>query len=833
MLPRFRNLSVKLRLSIAILTLCAVTLVISGISLMMLRNAENWLDTIHRETLTEVSQALELSRNAADLATAAPFLLTVQLPFQQKADADAILQTLAELEEMSTGQGELALPIARMRAAIANLLRVATPQNALQAQIAQIDGDLKSLHDAFARQASAPSAQVADRLIWAALSQLTSTARSVARAQDILEVGELSRRYSQSRAALPPGRIAQTGLREVETLLSGPAADLFQLKYQSLTAALDAENALFRIRQLSGDINALAALRVEAAQERLRIAQMQTSRDLDLAQSIVGLLALFSAGVAALSALFVSRYVARNLRLIADGMHQLASGDHSTTLAHHGTAHDEIGRLFHAFGVFRDNARKLDRRTAQIRRQNTLFASVFRNIKDGVAILAPSGEIEAENDKINQLLHLPSHSPAQARTMQGRIAASAFRQHSIAGDRGGFEEYTNPAGDVLELRQSQLPDGRSVWLLSETTERKRIEERLEEIRRVETLGKVTGEVAHDFGNILSTISGNLHLLETMGAQAAPAHLGRIRTAVDLGVSLTERLVAFARKQHLEPEVVDLAALIEGMVDLLDIALPETVTLHLDLGPAPLHAALDPGQLESAILNLCMNAAQAISGAGNIWITLAASGGQAALSIKDDGAGMTEETRRRAFEPFYSARPDGQGTGLGLSMVFGFATQSGGGMDIRSALGQGAEITLRFPLVTVTPAPSQDPAFTGTALVVDDTAATAASVQTALSGMGFQTLTATSFAEAQTILAAHSNIGLILSDLNLDHGHSGLSLIQTLLARDPAATAILMSSRLPQTAPLPPSDQDRFAMLGKPVATNDLRRAIRQIAGSRK
>ncbi|MEP2474164.1 MAG: HAMP domain-containing protein, partial [Paracoccaceae bacterium] len=601
MRPPLHTPSVKARLSIAILTLCAVTMVISVVSLLMLRNAENWLDIIHRDTLAEVSQALDLSRNAADLATAAPFLLTVQLPYQRQADAAAILQTIERLDTLSDGTTDLALPLARIRVAIANLVRVSSPQSVLQREIAQVDADLAGLQDRFQRQANLTDATLDDRLAWAALGRLTNEARSVIRAQDILEVGEINRRFNQGRAALPDTAVAQRGLHNIEAILAGPSSELFQLKYQLLTAALDAENALFRIRQLSSDISAYATQRVKAAEDRLGVARMQTSSDLQLAQTGVALLALFSAGVAVISSVFVSRYVTRNLRLIADGMHRLASGDHTVTLPKKNKSDDEIGQLFHAFGVFRSNARKLDRRAGQITRQNTLFSSVFNGIKDGVAILTPQGLIEAQNDKVRSLLGIPDGDDTPARTMQDLLGQSAFRLQNGADDRGGYDEYTNIMGDVVEVRSSQLPDGRSVWLLSEATERKRIEDRLEEIRRVETLGKVTGEVAHDFGNILSTISGNLHLLETADATAAPPRLRRIRTAVDLGVSLTERLVAFARKQQLEPEVVDLGALVEGMQDLLDIALPQTIDLHLDLGAAPLHVSLDPGQLESALL----------------------------------------------------------------------------------------------------------------------------------------------------------------------------------------------------------------------------------------
>lgn len=823
MRPAIYTPSVKARLSISILTLCAVTLIISVISLLLLRNAENWLDTIHRDTLSEVSQALELSRNAADLATAAPFLLTVQVPYQRQVDADAILQTIEQLETLSKDTDDLTLPLARIRVAISNLLRVSLPQSRLQAEILQVDVALDRLQDRFQRQASATDLSLDDRLAWAALGRLASDARRVTRAQEIIEVGEINRRYNLSRAALPDIEIATRGLRQIEAILARSTSDLFQLKYQSLTAALDAENALFRIRQLSSDINVYATSRVETAQERLRIARMQTSHDLKLAQTVIAVLAAFSACVAVISSLFVSRYVTRNLRLVADGMRQLAAGDHSVTVPTKYATDDEIGQLFHAFGVFRSNARKLDRRTAQITRQNTLFSSVFGGIKDGVAILTPQGKVEAENDKVRALLKITHDAFAQ--TMQDLFALSAFRLQSGADDRGGYDEYTNPMGDVIEVRSSFLPDGRSVWLLSEATERKRIEDRLEEIRRVEALGKVTGEVAHDFGNILSTISGNLHLLETSNATAAPFRLGRIRTAVDLGVSLTERLVAFARKQHLEPERVDLGSLVEGMQDLLDIALPENVELHLDVGDGPLIVLLDPGQLESALLNVCMNAAQAMPDAGNIWITLMSQDRHAVLSIKDDGTGMTEETRRHAFEPFYTARPNGEGTGLGLSMVYGFVTQSGGSIEICSAMGQGTTIAIRFPIMDTATVPKPKIPFAGRAIVVDDNRETASALKVTLATLGFDTLVATTYSEAQKTIEQTQEITLLVSDLNLDHGHSGLQLIHATLERHPLAFAILISSRLPAQVPVIKKYRNRFEMLPKPIDEADLVHAV--------
>ena len=291
--------------------------------------------------------------------------------------------------------------------------------------------------------------------------------------------------------------------------------------------------------------------------------------------------------------------------------------------------------------------------------------------------------------------------------------------------------------------------------------------------------------------------------------------------MDLGVSLTERLVAFARKQHLEPERVDLGSLVEGMQDLLDIALPETVALHLDLGEDPLHVSLDPGQLESALLNVCMNAAQAMPDAGNIWITLTSQDGHALLSIKDDGIGMTEETRRHAFEPFYTARPNGEGTGLGLSMVYGFVTQSGGNIEIRSAMGQGTTIVIRVPILDTPPVAKPKIPLAGTAIVVDDNRETAAALKVTLATLGFDTLVATNYSEAQKIVEQTPEITLLVSDLNLDHGHSGVQLIQATLERNPLAFAILISSRLPAQVPVIKKFRNRFEMLPKPVDNTDL------------
>ncbi len=201
-------------------------------------------------------------------------------------------------------------------------------------------------------------------------------------------------------------------------------------------------------------------------------------------------------------------------------------------------------------------------------------------------------------------------------------------------------------------------------LISDSTERKQMDSRLSQIQRIEALGKVSGEVAHDFGNILSTISGSLHLMETATPERHAGLRQTAASAVDLGVSLTQRLLSFARQQQLDPETVELNQLVEGMADLIGFALRDEIALEVQTAAEPLRVCVDPGQMESALLNLCLNAGQAIEGFGTITVSLSAQGDQVVLEVSDTGTGMTPEVLAHAMEPFFTARRDGTGTGLG-------------------------------------------------------------------------------------------------------------------------------------------------------------------------
>ena len=370
---------------------------------------------------------------------------------------------------------------------------------------------------------------------------------------------------------------------------------------------------------------------------------------------------------------------------------------------------------------------------------------------------------------------------------------------------------------MLELRESRLATGGSVMLMSDVSKRRELDERLRALQRTEALGKIAGEVAHDFGNVLSTISTSLHLMETAPPDRLPGLRHSLGSALDMGTALTQRLLAFARRLNLDPEVMDLNALVEGMEDLIALALTDNVTLAIHPSAAPLMVRIDAGQMESALLNLCLNAAQAISGPGRIDLRLSLSpsdlspSGMAQIEVADTGCGMPPEVLAQALEPFFTARADGTGTGLGLSMVDGFIRQSGGEMAITSSPGAGTVVQLLLPLAS--PAPALVPPGCRV-LLVEDAAADAAHLRRLLAGAA---LTETpDAAEALRLIAGSQPFDLVLTDLHLGPDPAGWRIAEAALTRAPGTCAIVISGRLPATAQLTPRFPGRAFRLPKPV-----------------
>jgi signal transduction histidine kinase len=258
------------------------------------------------------------------------------------------------------------------------------------------------------------------------------------------------------------------------------------------------------------------------------------------------------------------------------------------------------------------------------------------------------------------------------------------------------------ANRALEDRADELVRA-NVELKIQVTERGKAEEQLRQAHKMQALGQLTGGIAHDFNNLLTVIQGSADMLRRPALEEAK----RVRFADAVvqasarAAALTRQLLAFARRQPLQPEIIDVNDLIRDMIDLLDRTLGERIAIETLLAEEPCAVEADRAQLESAVLNVAVNARDAMPDGGRLTIRTAreregAGAAMVALSIGDSGSGMDEDTLARAFEPFFTTKATGRGTGLGLSQVYGFASQSGGDVRIESAAGSGTTVTLLLP-----------------------------------------------------------------------------------------------------------------------------------------
>ncbi|MBS0123686.1 sensor histidine kinase [Thetidibacter halocola] len=818
------RLTVRARLLLALALLAVAVLTVGAIAWGALTRGTDRLDRLHGETLGGVDQALTLSRQAADLATLAPYLLTLDSPFriaQEGREATALVDAIAAgLPPDDALRGR----VDDTRRAIADLVRETSLRAGLRDRTLRLNAELAAAERRFAAQSARPSAALMERQDWLALQRIAAALLGAGRAENLIGVGEFQREYTRLAAHLGDRRpVSAAGDLARMTAIAEGRDGLFELRRLELARQIGAEAALVRIRQGAAAVTGHSAAATVLARDAIAAERASTATAIALAKSTILAVGLASAALALMAALYVSGHVTANLRAISDAMVRLASGDRQSRLPRGEGGGDEIGKLFHAFRIFRANALRLDRSHRQMAQRTALFEKMMAGISDGVAILSDNGQIVASNQRLAQVLRV---DPARldGRPRLSEIVDAAGWQ--VVEGPGGFANLSLPGLAHAERRSSDLPGGGSVALFSDATERRQLDDRLRQIQRIEALGKVSGEVAHDFGNILSTISGSLHLMDS----APPERQGMLRqtvaSAVDLGMSLTGRLLSFARRQQLEPELVDLPALVEGMADLVGFALRDEIELVIDIRSGPLQVRVDPGQLESAILNLCLNAGQAIPGEGRITLGVARDGDHARIEVTDTGAGMPPEVLVQAMEPFFTARADGAGTGLGLAMVYGFIRQSGGDITIDSTVGEGTRVCLTLPLAAV--ATSGLPGF-GAVLVVEDESGDRALAERLLTGCAGRLEIAGSAGAALDRL--ERPFDLVVTDLALHGRVAGWRVASVALSRWPEALVIVVSGNLPEVNPLAARFPRRIATLAKPLTSAALGAALAELGAT--
>lgn len=404
---------------------------------------------------------------------------------------------------------------------------------------------------------------------------------------------------------------------------------------------------------------------------------------------------------------------------------------------------------------------------------------------------------------------------------------------------------SEPMGDTFHIV------GRNV------TDQRRVEEALRQSQKMEAVGQLTGGIAHDFNNLLQGITGSLDLLEKRLAQGRLSDLNRFisgaMSAANRAAALTHRLLAFSRRQPLDPKPVSANPLIASMEDLLRRTLGEHIALDLMLAPDLWSTLCDPHQLENAVLNLAINGRDAMPDGGTLTITTCncdldetspvwsrdmRPGAYICISVSDTGIGMSEEIIAKAFEPFFTTKPIGQGTGLGLSMIYGFVRQSEGYTKILSAHGQGSCLKLFLPrytggLMTEEPsdaAPAALPAGEGeTVLVIEDEPVVRTLIVEVLADLGFAALEATDGPAGLEILQSRQRIDLLISDVGLP-GLNGRQVADAARLLRPDLKVIFMTGYAETAAAAHGFLEPGMALITKPFAMADLAAKIRATIG---
>ncbi len=410
------------------------------------------------------------------------------------------------------------------------------------------------------------------------------------------------------------------------------------------------------------------------------------------------------------------------------------------------------------------------------------------------------------------------------------------------------------AGATLEsqvaVRTAELAEAND-RLRAEAAERERMEADLRQSQKMEAVGQLTGGIAHDFNNLLTGIIGSLDLMKVRMAKGQTTGLDRYMdgalTSANRAAALTHRLLAFARRQPLDPTPTDANALIVGMTDLLRRTISEAIELKLD-APEDLWLTLcDPHQLENAILNLAINARDAMPHGGTLEIqtcngnvtdapwrkTTEMSAEYIRIRVADTGVGMPPDVIAKAFDPFFTTKPIGQGTGLGLSMIYGFALQSNGHAQIESEVGKGTAITLFLPRCVGRPSALQDKAAAiemqwgdgETVLVVEDEQVVRDLIVEALLELGYKALQATDGLAGLRILESAERVDLLVTDVGLPV-LNGRQLADHARVRRPDLKVLFMTGYAETAASSASFLGSGMAMMTKPFAVDAFMQRVR-------
>jgi signal transduction histidine kinase len=502
---------------------------------------------------------------------------------------------------------------------------------------------------------------------------------------------------------------------------------------------------------------------------------------------------------------------------------------------------------------------------------------ILAGMTDGVMMLDADLRLVEWNSRFPEFTGIPEGmlrvGLPMADLLRAQAAAGEFGQVDVetevarrigllrTGGSTGAIERTRPNGRVMELRRNPLPEGGFVTLYTDITTRRQAEEQLRQAQKMEAVGHLTGGVAHDFNNLLMIILGSLERAER---SLSASDLPKVRRGIEMArsgarraASLTQRLLAFSRRQAREPRPIDVNVLITDLSDLIRQSAASNVVVEFALVDSLWNTLADPNQLEIALLNLVINARDAMPKGGAVtietaMITRTNAAGPISIplpgneflqiTVRDTGTGMSREVAARAFEPFFTTKGVGKGTGLGLYQVADFATQAGGHVKVDSEPGIGTAVSIYLPrLVTddvseATTSQSGDVSrFAGrgeTVLVVENEPEILAYTSDGLEALGYRVLGAQDASSALTILEGIPDVAILFTDLGLP-GIDGQQLAREAIRRWPDLPILYTSGGPESTSTSDGSPGPESAYIVKPYGLPILARRIREVLDRRR
>ena len=496
--------------------------------------------------------------------------------------------------------------------------------------------------------------------------------------------------------------------------------------------------------------------------------------------------------------------------------------------------------------LIQDRARLLQARRHEAI-ETARLAGVVASMRDGVAVFDDDGHLAFRNDRLVTEANLDPRDCAPGTSYEHFVAALAIAGPDVLSDAVPAEDAPVSASvrtrsRVLEIYRCAMPLGGQLVAIADVTDRVENETLARQAQKIDVLGRLTGGIAHDFNNLLQSLSANLEIAREprqAGTARAAACLQASADGVERGIRLTRHLLGFARRQELRHAPVDLPALLHEMTDLLQRTLGDRIAVDCEVPPDLWPILTDRSQLENALLNIALNARDAMEHGGSLSITAGNSVEQGRafvrISLRDTGIGMTDDEIERSVEPFYTTKSEAQGTGLGLSLVDGFARQSGGRLELSSRKGEGTAVAILLPRADRMPVAASpivpDPVRPGSGelvLLVEDDPAVLEAARSALEFLGYEIRTAVDADSAWAALSGGLRPAMVFSDLMMPGEMDAAELVRRARALQPGLPVLLNTGNLDAPVLRDIVLDERTILVPKPWRLASLSRRIRDL-----